>query len=162
MASPTPVLPEVGSTIVPPGFSRPWRSASSIMAMAGRSLTLPPGLNSSTLAMRSQVSSAPARRRRTIGVWPTRSRSESATCIPEVGILPGCASAMTQTLLRAYAARMQVHEFSVDLNAPVAEVWDMFWYRGPDRPQAKIGSIEILHPGNEVGEGLVRHCTFPV
>lgn len=38
----------------------------------------------------------------------------------------------------------------------------MFWYRGADRPQAKIGSIEILHPGDEVGEGLVRHCTFPV
>jgi len=69
---------------------------------------------------------------------------------------------MTQTLLRAYAAPMQVHEYSVDLNAPLTEVWDMFWYRNPDRPQAKIGSIEILHPGNEVGEGLVRHCTFPV
>jgi hypothetical protein len=57
---------------------------------------------------------------------------------------------------------MQVHNFSVDLNAPVAEVWEMFWYRKPDRPQAKIGSIEILVPGDENGEGLVRHCTFPV
>jgi len=69
---------------------------------------------------------------------------------------------MQPTVLRAYPADMQVHEFSVDLNAPVDEVWEMFWYRRPDRPQAKLGSIEILHPGDENGEGLVRHCTFPV
>jgi hypothetical protein len=57
---------------------------------------------------------------------------------------------------------VQRHEYSLVLNAPPDEVWEMFWYRGPDRPQGKIGSIEILHPGDEVGEGLVRHCTFPV
>ena len=57
---------------------------------------------------------------------------------------------------------MQQHNFSVELNAPVAEVWDLFWYRAPDRPQGKLGQIHILHPGNEIGEGLVRHCTFPV
>ncbi len=57
---------------------------------------------------------------------------------------------------------MRVHEHSVLLNAPPGEVWEMFWYRGDDRPQAKIGHIEILHPGDQVGEGLVRHCTFPV
>jgi hypothetical protein len=57
---------------------------------------------------------------------------------------------------------MQEHSFSVVVDAPPWEVWEMFWYRAPDRPQARIGSIEILHPGDEVGEGLVRHCTFPV
>jgi hypothetical protein len=57
---------------------------------------------------------------------------------------------------------MQRHEFSVEVNAPPPEVWEVFWYRGADRPQAKIGRIDILHPGNEVGEGLVRHCEFPV
>ena len=57
---------------------------------------------------------------------------------------------------------MQQHESTVDLNAPPEEVWELFWYRGPDRPQSRIGSIEVLHPGNDVGEGLVRHCTFPV
>jgi hypothetical protein len=57
---------------------------------------------------------------------------------------------------------MQRHEFSVDLSAPPEEVWEVFWYRGPDRPQAKIGRIDILHPGDAVGEGLVRHCEFPV
>jgi hypothetical protein len=54
------------------------------------------------------------------------------------------------------------HSFSVVVGAPPEEVWEVFWYRGADRPQARIGSIEILHPGDEVGEGLVRHCTFPV
>jgi len=57
---------------------------------------------------------------------------------------------------------MQSHEYSIDLDAPKEEVWDLFWYRENDRPQAKIGAIHILHPGDEVGEGLVRHCTFPV
>jgi hypothetical protein len=57
---------------------------------------------------------------------------------------------------------VQRHEYSVDVNAPPQEVWEVFWYRGSDRPQAKIGRIDILHPGNEVGEGLVRHCEFPV
>jgi hypothetical protein len=59
-------------------------------------------------------------------------------------------------------AAMQEHNFSVDIRAPLPELWDMFWYRAPDRPQGKLGSIQILHPGNEIGEGLVRHCTFPV
>lgn len=57
---------------------------------------------------------------------------------------------------------MQEHHFSVDLHAPPEEVWELFWYRAPDRPQGKLGQIHILHPGNDVGEGLVRHCTFPV
>ena len=59
---------------------------------------------------------------------------------------------------------MQEHHFSVDLHAPRAEVWEVFWYRAPDRPQPKAGRtrIEILHPGDDVGEGLVRHCHFPV
>jgi hypothetical protein len=57
---------------------------------------------------------------------------------------------------------VQRHEYSVDVNAPPEELWEVFWYRGADRPQAKIGRIDILHPGDEVGEGLVRHCEFPV
>ena len=60
---------------------------------------------------------------------------------------------------------MEEHTFSVVLPAPPAEVWEIFWYRGADRPQPPPGSgtsIEILHPGDAVGEGLVRHCHFPV
>jgi len=42
MARPTPVLPEVGSTIVPPARNQPRRSASSIIRMPIRSFTEPP------------------------------------------------------------------------------------------------------------------------
>src|SRR5438046_1842003 len=45
-----PVLPLVGSTIVAPGLSTPRRSASSSIATAMRSLTLPPGLSDSSFA----------------------------------------------------------------------------------------------------------------
>ena len=45
-----PVLPEVGSMMTEPGFSRPVASASSIMALAMRSLTEPAGLKYSSLA----------------------------------------------------------------------------------------------------------------
>jgi hypothetical protein len=59
---------------------------------------------------------------------------------------------------------VQRHEYSVDVKAPPHEVWEVFWYRAPDRPQPRDvrTRIDILHPGDEVGEGLVRHCTFPV
>jgi hypothetical protein len=59
---------------------------------------------------------------------------------------------------------VQRHDFSVDLEAPPAEVWEVFWYRAPDRPQPRDAKtrIDILHPGDDVGNGLVRHCTFAV
>ena len=44
------MLPDVGSTIVPPGFSSPLASAASIIFTAMRSLELPPGLRYSILA----------------------------------------------------------------------------------------------------------------
>jgi hypothetical protein len=61
---------------------------------------------------------------------------------------------------------MQEHAYSIDIEATPAELWSIFWYRGP-RPKQSGGSgppvtIEILHPGDAVGEGLVRHCTFRV
>jgi hypothetical protein len=59
---------------------------------------------------------------------------------------------------------VQRHEYAVVLDAAPEEVWEVFWYRAPDRPQPRGGTtrIEILHPGDDVGNGLVRHCTFPV
>lgn len=65
---------------------------------------------------------------------------------------------------------MQRHEYSIVVGAPPEELWEVFWYRGADRPQPppprpgeKVQTrIDILHPGDELGEGLVRHCTFPV
>jgi hypothetical protein len=72
-----PVLPEVASTIVVrPGSIRPSASAASIIAIPMRSLTLPPGLNDSTLANSSTPSAASGGRIRvscTIGVEPTYS-----------------------------------------------------------------------------------------
>ncbi len=58
---------------------------------------------------------------------------------------------------------MQDHSYSVVVEGTPEEVWQVFWYRGP-RPKSGAGGvgIEILHPGTEVGEGLVRHCTFRV
>jgi len=47
MASPTPVLPLVPSTMTPPGFNRPSRSAASMIARPMRSFTEPPGLKNS-------------------------------------------------------------------------------------------------------------------
>ena len=37
----------------------------------------------------------------------------------------------------------------------------MFWYHGPDKPMTPGVKIEILHPGDDIGNGLVRHCHFP-
>ena len=50
IARPTPVFPDVASTIRPPGLSLPARSAASIIASPIRSLTDPPGLKNSALA----------------------------------------------------------------------------------------------------------------
>src|SRR5215831_3915738 len=71
MAKPTPVLPAVASMIVPPGRSQPRLSASAIMAMATRSLTLPPGFMDSTLIQIAACSPSLTRRSRTNGVRPT-------------------------------------------------------------------------------------------
>src|SRR5262245_5612907 len=79
MASPIPVLPLVGSTTVAPGLSTPRRSASSIMATAMRSFTLPPGLSDSSLP---STVAPPGRGRwfsRTRGVAPISSNTEPAT-----------------------------------------------------------------------------------
>jgi polyketide cyclase/dehydrase/lipid transport protein len=57
---------------------------------------------------------------------------------------------------------VQVHSYSVDIEGTPDEVWQVF--RGHRSGKVTHGevTIEVLHPGNEVGNGLVRHCTFPV
>ena len=57
---------------------------------------------------------------------------------------------------------MQHHEYSVAIDATPEEVWEVFWHRGVDKPQLQLGRIEILHPGDEVGEGKIRTCWFRV
>jgi hypothetical protein len=57
---------------------------------------------------------------------------------------------------------MQVHEHSVDVDGSPKEVWRLFWsHRRGTVNHGKV-TIEILHPGDPSGEGLIRYCTFPV
>ena len=57
---------------------------------------------------------------------------------------------------------MQEHRHELVVDATPDELWQLFWYRGPRPKQTGEVTIEILHPGDETGEGLVRHCTFRV
>ena len=77
IASPMPVLPLVGSTIVPPGFSSPDASAASIMRSAIRSFTEPPGFMYSTFASTCASMPCATECRRTSGVLPMSSTTES-------------------------------------------------------------------------------------
>ncbi|CAM5631423.1 hypothetical protein SGRIM128S_05533 [Streptomyces griseomycini] len=77
MASEMPVLPLVGSRMVQPGVRRPSFSACSIMNRAGRSLTEPVGLRSSSLAQMRASGDGDSRGRRTRGVLPTAASGES-------------------------------------------------------------------------------------
>ena len=72
-----PVLPDVGSRIVQPGRSSPSFSACSTMYSAGRSLTEPVGLRSSSLAHSRTSGDGDSRGSPTSGVLPTESSSES-------------------------------------------------------------------------------------
>jgi hypothetical protein len=57
---------------------------------------------------------------------------------------------------------VQDHTYSVDVAGTPAEVWRVFWsHRSGVRRHGEV-TIEILHPGDADGNGLVRHCTFPV
>lgn len=80
------MLPLVGSTIVPPGWSAPLSSAASIMRRAIRSLTEPPGLKYSTLARTVAWMPAVTLRSLTSGVLPTRLIIESWNCTVYSGV----------------------------------------------------------------------------
>ena len=56
---------------------------------------------------------------------------------------------------------MQEHHYHVDIEATPEELWKLFWFRAP-RSESGDVTIEILHRGDEIGNGLVRHCTFRV
>ena len=60
-----------------------------------------------------------------------------------------------------YGEPVQEHHFHVDIEATVDELWQLFWARVPHTENGDV-TIDILHPGDEIGEGLVRHCTFRV
>ena len=85
MAKPTPVLPEVGSMMVPPGFKAPDFSASSTIAKAMRSLMEPPGLVRSDLIHTWWL--LPNKRcMRMWGVWPMVSRTVLAFMGVSLGV----------------------------------------------------------------------------
>src|SRR5262245_35615788 len=71
------MLPDVDSTIVPPGFNCPRRSASITIRSAVRSLTDPAGFIASSLATTVHARPAVTRLRRTSGVPPTVPRTSS-------------------------------------------------------------------------------------
>lgn len=56
---------------------------------------------------------------------------------------------------------MQEHRYHVDIDATVDELWQLFWARIPHTESGDV-TIDILYPGNEIGEGLIRHCWFRV
>ena len=57
--------------------------------------------------------------------------------------------------------RMQEHQFFVDIAATPDELWELFWLRRALTQSGDV-TIQILHRGDAIGEGLVRHCTFRV
>jgi hypothetical protein len=58
-------------------------------------------------------------------------------------------------------SQVQEHHFFVDIAATPDELWELFWLRRALTQNGDV-TIEILHRGDETGEGLVRHCTFRV
>src|SRR5215207_6534681 len=125
IASPTPVLPEVGSTIVPPGFSFPSRSAASIIASPIRSLTEPPGFRYSSLARISPGTSREMRSRRTIGVFPTRSRTMGYSRVTRGkrnGLLEGGHEGRDERSQRRCEGRDLDHEDLKDASVEAANV----------------------------------------
>src|SRR2546425_4798778 len=129
MASPWPVLPEVGSTIVPPGLRKPARSAASIIRRPIRSLTLPPGLSISSLARIVGWTPRVILCRRTIGVSPTASRNVSRTSIA------GSCRAATRPLLSHYAGGVLPAADGVDDLLGWASLEDVVDGAGPEHLQ---------------------------
>ncbi len=57
---------------------------------------------------------------------------------------------------------MQDHQFDFVVEGTPDEVWDVFWSRMRTGIETDTVKIEIYHPGDEAGNGLVRHCDFQV
>jgi hypothetical protein len=57
---------------------------------------------------------------------------------------------------------VQDHQFDFVVEGTPDEVWDVFWSRMRTGVETDTVKIEIFHPGDEAGNGLVRHCDFQV
>src|SRR5437764_12769662 len=151
-----PVLPDVASTIVVrPGSMRPSASAASIIATPIRSLTLPPGLNDSTLANSSTPSAASGGSIRvscTIGVAPTYSAMLTGTLpIGESSLVTGpqtlggarqpVGDVGLAALAQDVGAELDVARDALDREAP----------RGEQVPQPVEMAVEVVEAGDVLG-----------
>jgi hypothetical protein len=57
---------------------------------------------------------------------------------------------------------MQDHRFEFVVDGTPEEVWDVMAAQSRTNVDRGSVQIEILHPGDADGNGLVRHCHFPV
>jgi hypothetical protein len=57
---------------------------------------------------------------------------------------------------------VQIHTFDFVVDGTPEEVWDVMWKYTRIGIETETVKIEIFHPGDEKGNGLVRHCYFPV
>jgi hypothetical protein len=57
---------------------------------------------------------------------------------------------------------MQDHRYSFEVKATPEELWRLFWGRRDRVREHGDVRIEILHFGDQTGEGLIRHCHFRV
>jgi hypothetical protein len=57
---------------------------------------------------------------------------------------------------------VQDHHFDFVVDGPPEDVWDVMWRQMRRGVETDSVRIEIYHPGDEQGNGLVRHCWFPV
>jgi hypothetical protein len=57
---------------------------------------------------------------------------------------------------------VQRHVYAIEVDGTPEEVWNVFWAQRSGTVRHGDVTIEVLHPGADAGEGLVRHCTFPV
>jgi hypothetical protein len=57
---------------------------------------------------------------------------------------------------------VQIHTFDFVVDGTPEEVWDVMWKYTRRGIETDTVKIEIYHPGDEAGNGLVRHCYFPV
>ena len=57
---------------------------------------------------------------------------------------------------------MQEHHLTFEVDATSKELWELFWASQRQNLDYEGVRIEILHPGDEIGNGLVRTAWFRV
>src|SRR5437867_3256114 len=154
IASPTPVLPDVASTISPPGLRRPSRSAASIIATPIRSLTEPPGLKNSALAYSGVRSPWVTLFKRMSGVHPIVSRTS------RYALMWACTRAPLQRVTLRVAKLDRLEECRGHGDAAASRWREPQPLRAADRRRIERGVAARLrhprrlgdHPTGRVGE----------